>query len=144
MLLGGRETGYEITEEESKVAKADGLLVIFGYSDDNVELRGFIDDEIVAYNGTTLYLHSGGLLTDPSGGTCEHCAERSRNQAAKCASVSAVWDEPDCPPWNYHTNLPHAKFDIKEDDGVFCCGIVIDSKDLPTISTVLLPVDYGK
>lgn len=47
-LLNGRSYGEEITENECAIAQAHGLVVVFGYSDDNVELRRAIHDEIGA------------------------------------------------------------------------------------------------
>lgn len=44
-MLDGREYGGEITKEEEALAKELGFVVVFGYSDDNAELRGAIDDE---------------------------------------------------------------------------------------------------
>jgi hypothetical protein len=61
-LLNGRSYGEEITKEECATAKAHGLVVVFGYSDDNVELRGAIDDEVGACDGTTLHITPDGLL----------------------------------------------------------------------------------
>ena len=43
--LNGREYGNDITDEEATAAKKAGLLVIYGYSDDNIEFRGIIYDE---------------------------------------------------------------------------------------------------
>lgn len=47
-MLNGREYRREITKAEEKEAKAAGLIVAFGASDDNLELRGAVDDEIGA------------------------------------------------------------------------------------------------
>ena len=43
-MLNGREYGKEITKAEEEKAKANGLVVIYGYSDDNVELRRHLVD----------------------------------------------------------------------------------------------------
>ena len=43
--LGTRQIGKEITKEEEAEAKAAGLVVVFGYSDDGTEFRGAIRDE---------------------------------------------------------------------------------------------------
>ena len=61
-VLSGREYGMEIGREEEKEAKAAGLVVVYGYSDDNVELRGAIDSEEGAYDGTTIYITPTGML----------------------------------------------------------------------------------
>jgi len=44
--LNGREYRKEITKDEEILAKENNLLVLFWYSDDNMEARGVINDEI--------------------------------------------------------------------------------------------------
>ena len=61
-MLSGREYGMEITKEEERQAAAAKLVVVYGYSDDNVEFRGAIDEEIGAYEEATIYLTSVGIL----------------------------------------------------------------------------------
>lgn len=39
-MLSGRKYGMEITSEEARAAKDAGLVVVYGYSDDNVEFAG--------------------------------------------------------------------------------------------------------
>ena len=41
-LLNGREYGEETTPEIIKLAKDNGLVIVYGYSDDNTELEGAI------------------------------------------------------------------------------------------------------
>lgn len=132
-LLNGRDMGKEINQAEDNRAKDAGLVVIFGYSDDNVELRGAIRDEVGAYEGTTLYFSKGGLVPDLSNDECDRCRERFREESKRCATVDANWNDAGKPCWSYKTTLPHATFDIMEDGEVFCRGIVIDVKDLPTL-----------
>lgn len=53
-MLDGREYGSEVSEQESEKAGCLGFLVVYGYSDDNVELRGVVDEEIGAWEGTVI------------------------------------------------------------------------------------------
>ena len=55
-LLNNREYKKEITKEEEKIAKENNLIVIFWYSDDNIELRWAINDEIWAYCWVEFYI----------------------------------------------------------------------------------------
>lgn len=50
-LLDGNQYGNEITKEQEMLALDHDLVVVFGYSDDDVELRGEINDEVGAYDG---------------------------------------------------------------------------------------------
>lgn len=107
-MIDQRQYGDEITPAEEQLAKEHGLLVVFGCSDDLMELRGAIDDEVDCYNG----------------GVFEHKTLSS--------PIEAVW----CPPdlecaWAYKTTLPHAEFKVYEDDELYCIGIVCDINEKP-------------
>lgn len=107
-LLNGRMYREEITPDEIKLAKENGLLVIYGASDDLAEVRGAYDTEIGCWEGGKLLeLHEKFNL-----------------------AIAAVWDSPslDC-SWSYNTLVPHATFDIMDEDGLYCRGVVIDIKD---------------
>lgn len=67
-LLNGREYGNEITSDEEKLAKESGLVVVFGYSDDNCEFRGAIDDEVGCYCGGEIHLTKDGIIELPGCG----------------------------------------------------------------------------
>jgi hypothetical protein len=45
MMLNGRPYGEELSKEEEKTIKELGYIVVFGYSDDNMETRGVDSDE---------------------------------------------------------------------------------------------------
>ena len=102
-MLDGREYLHEITKEEEALAKELGFVVVFGYSDDNAELRGAIDDEIVCFDGGVLEHDDlpGGIYAD-------WCPE-----------------DMDC-SWSYGTSIPHETFNIYEHGELYCVGIVCD------------------
>lgn len=139
-LLNGREYGMEITKDEERIAKESGLIVIFGYSDDNVELRGALRDEICAFEGACFVIAKAGdkvvvsqnpkfyreiddleaIALEP-----EIYALNNKNK------FKAVWypSELKC-SWLIKTEVPHATFDIFEDGELFCRGVVIEFADL--------------
>lgn len=131
VLLHGREYGKEITEAEELEAKRLGLVVVFGYSDDNAEFRGAIDAEAGCYNGGEIRIHRKGLLAsheDPC--DCQFCGYQAI--AAKCAVIHAVWDVGGY-AWTYRTEIPHYVFDIMDNGQKFCRGILFHSSELPTL-----------
>lgn len=137
--LNGREYGSEITNDEAAEAKAAGLVVVFGYSDDNVELRGAIDEEVGAYEGVTLRVTPQGFLAQwPEGGFDreDDAADYFAKKAAGFKEIEAVWcpkaTEADADPfasWAFKTAIPHATFDVVEEGGLFCRGIVFRLAD---------------
>lgn len=117
-LLHGREYGSEITKAEEDQAKVSGLVVVFGASDDLMEWRGVIHDEIGGPG--TAHLTSAGLLTnDCDNYECPHF----ELQKKAAATIHAVFDR-DGYSWVYDTEIQHATFDIMEDGETYCRGIV--------------------
>jgi len=101
------------------------LVVVFGLSDDLMEFRGAIDDEVDCYNGGTAYLNEKGLFeNDCMNDNCPY-AERDRG---KCKTIIAAWNDSfkEEPAWTYETDIPHATFDIYEDGELWCVGIVFE------------------
>jgi hypothetical protein len=137
-MLGGREYGNEITSNEEKIAKENGLFVIFGYSDDNMEVRGLQYDELSCWGGELFLMDSKGVL--PWGSVSDMETEfeeeiREFFDRKKIAvKLEACWckDGTDA-AWTYETQVPHATFNIYEDGELFCVGLVIDFKDLPQV-----------
>ena len=131
--LNGRHYSCEITPNEAIEAKASGLVVIFGYSDDNIELEGAIHDEIGLYGGGELKIHSNGVLEKHQHCECEHCGYQEK--ANKCASIQAIWGNStsDKYAWSFDTNIPHATFEVFEDGELWAQGIVISVGDLPKL-----------
>lgn len=127
-MLSGREYGTEITKDEERQAADTGLLVLYGCSDDNVEIAGTYNDEVGAYNGAIVHLTKTGVLQEPNCGQedCPHYA--AARDATK--SVQAVWNDKGGPCWTFETDIPHETFNIYEDGELFCVGIVLSVEDL--------------
>lgn len=115
--LDGREYLNEITPEEEKEAEANGLVVVYGYSDDNVELAGAISDEIGAWEGVVFHVDKDG------GYYIEDSDAPDRIRAVWCAPGSDA-------AWTFETEIPHEMFNIYEDGELFCVGIVFRMEDL--------------
>lgn len=131
-ILSGREYGGEIYPLEERNAQADGLVVVYGYSDDNVEFRGAIDDEVGAYEGITIHINKSGILYAPTP-ECDMDECPYLKQAVKKArSIRAVWHDEGTPCWTFETDIPHETFDIYEDGELFCVGIVFALDDIQT------------
>ena len=124
-MLSGREYGMEITKDEERQAAAAKLVVVYGYSDDNVEFRGAIDEEVGAYEDTTIYINQDGLLEEPACNDAENCTcpyfEAAKN-AAK--TITAIWRDGKAPSRVFSTDISHETFNIYEDGELFCVGIV--------------------
>lgn len=128
--LSGRNYGKEITRLEEQRARELGLVVVYGYSDDNVEFRGAIDSEVGAWNGATIHITPDGVLEDPACDSAENCSCPYFSAAKKAAkTIEAVWGAGGV-SWTFETDIPHETFNIYEDGELFCVGIVFSVEDI--------------
>ena len=131
-ILNGRAYREEITEQEEKLAEQSGLIVVFPYSDDNIEFRGAIDDELGCYGDHEFFLKRDRVLESTHGCECEFCGYGEATKNAKI--LEAIWDgsgKEGTLAWQYRINAPYAKFEIRDEGVPWAMGIVIDQKDLP-------------
>ncbi len=140
--------GHELRDFDDAVvgpaalAKNGGLVIVFGASDDLMELRGAIDDEVGAYDGGSAFIHDDELLRNECGedDDCPYF----RALQAKAFEIQALWCEDaagaqasvddalaDSLVWMYRLSVEHASFTILEDGEPWCRGVVFALADLP-------------
>jgi hypothetical protein len=118
--ISGNEYGKEVSKEVESEAKAAGVVLVFGSSDDLMEFRGAIHDEIDCYDGGTAYLTDAGLLANDCDD--DHCPHFERLKSAS-RTIEAVWDGDEGYAWTYLTDIPHATFEILDEGTTYCRGI---------------------
>ena len=118
-MLDGLQYPEEPSDEIITLAKENNCVIVFGSSDDLMEFRGSIYDELSAWGGTNAYLTKDGLFDSD----CE--CKYAQQVKQSCKTIIAVWDdkERDC-SWSYKTDIPHTEFKVMEDNEVYCYGIV--------------------
>ena len=126
-ILNGRQYGQEITKEEQQQAKENNLVVVFGYSDDCMEFRGAIYDEV----GSEASITPDGMLENECG---EWDCPYHEKEKEKAKLIKAVWctekDGEVYASWIYQTSIPHEPFNIYRDGDLFCGGIVFSMEDV--------------
>jgi hypothetical protein len=134
--LNGMEYGSKISADDLAMAKANDLVIVTGYSDDNIEFDGAINDEIGSFDGVVIMMDAQGICQgceEP----CDHCSAIQRGLAATL-KIDAQWSTHDY-SWYIETNIPNAAyFDVLEGEEKFCRGVVFalpDLSGLPAIST---------
>lgn len=119
-FLHGRKIGSEVLESDQAWLKSAELIVMFGASDDLVEIRGWVYDEIGVYGSREIVFINGELYSSKcESEECPHEAERKK----KGVKVNALWGHGGV-SWSFETSIPHETFDVIEDGEVFCRGIV--------------------
>lgn len=126
-LLTSSEYPVNIPKGLQQAAREAGLVIVYGASDDLMEFRGAINDEVGCYNGGTVLVDTEGLLPD-----YDDIDKRDKDdmrayfrREPEGVSLEAVWDDEGY-SWIYRTYIPHETFDVVEDDKLYCRGIVFD------------------
>jgi len=123
-MFDGRKYGGEVSDEEEAKLKDRGIVMMFGASDDLVEIRGAIYGEVTAYQGREIYFFNGKLVDyECDNEDCpylEHCEKLTK-------TVEALWCEDETDDdftWSFKTDIPHATFEIFDGAEDFCRGIL--------------------
>jgi hypothetical protein len=127
--INGNQYRAEVSKEIEVQAKAAGVVIVFGASDDLMEFRGAISDEVGAYDGGTGYVTREGLLQNEC--EDEDCPHFNKIKQAT-AKIEAFWDDNvsgDDFTWTYKTAIPHATFEIFDEGDKYCRGIVFNLAD---------------
>lgn len=131
-LLNGREYGAEISPAELSEAIGQGVLIVYGQSDDQVVLAG--DDTVYIYNDGDILIDKEGLL--PSWDDDE---ERNRKDAWEYFARFSKHAEHvlikvafcDISGWKFETSAKcAAHFEIMEDGNRYGGGLAIDLRNL--------------
>ena len=136
-LLNGRQYGDEMTDEEQLQAEKNGLLVCFGYSNDLLELRGIIHNRAGVYEGGCVLLYKNKdqkitFLYDSDYDELSDIFDKNGYPISlRMLPIKAEWrpEELDC-SWLITTDIPHATFDIYDDEELYCRGIVLELSDI--------------
>ena len=129
-LLDGRQHRDEIsTDIEYELQQDRDLVVVFGASDDLMEFRGAIYDEVDCYDGGTAAVVSTGLVVNEcDDGDCPYF----KKIVAMAVKIEAIWDK-DGFSWIYDTKIPHSTFVIMDDVDQYCRGIVFNLSDVKDV-----------
>lgn len=128
-ILNKRQYGKEVTKEECAAMKLRRVIVLFGASDDNIEIDGFECEEVGAYgdDGGTIHFDQGGLVKNEC--EDENCPYHARRlEASGVVQVQGVYGDDGV--WRFKTEIPHETFEVFDDSELFCVGIVFALDDI--------------
>ena len=137
-LITNREYPFRMSDAEIDLAKENSLCVLWGQSDDLLEVDGFCCDEVGAYDGTTCRLDKKGFLEINEDGTFQNDEPETIQQCRQWVErydasikVEAVW----CPDtqlsWEIRAShsFDGAEFLVREDGEPMCKGLIIKFPD---------------
>lgn len=129
--LTGRQYRHEFSGNiEEAALRDDGLVAVFGASDDLMEFRGAIDDEQGA-PGFAL-VDAKGLLPERSqiDNDDDEALEDFFTRRKTAKKIEALWCKEKGYSFTYKTDIPHATFEVMEDGDHYCRGIVFAFAEL--------------
>lgn len=133
LQLTGTEYG-EISGDIIHDATLNGLVIVYGASDDLMEFRGAIYDELDVYGGGVAYLNSKGLIKNKCDNIeCPYFHEQQKG----AIKIEAIWAGNNTVSWTYKTSysLPHETFEMFDEGELYCIGIVFALKDVMEATT---------
>ena len=132
--LNGFEYPFSVPPEVVSRAKAAGLVIVYGASDDLMEFEGAISDEVGSYEGKQVRIDSGGLVPEFDQIEMDRYDSKDklreyfkRENSGKV--VEALWCKEGDYSWTFRTEIPHSTFEITEDGAPYCRGIVFSLSD---------------
>lgn len=145
--LNGMEYRTDIPKELIDQAKENGLVIVYGYSDDLMEFEGALELEGDCYKGQKFLIALAGQSVRKFDEDYnkfikfdvdeDELVEISYDEKTTKNVIEAVWCSKDNDPviaWTYKTEIPHDTFEVMETDDeeseVQCIGIVFNISDL--------------
>lgn len=139
-MLNGRDMTLEYDTPTWKDVQ-DNLVVLYGHSDDLIEVRGAVHDEMNRYECTQFALVLAGeqiddgenvvIMDTPSIMLLSEDYDQSNNPRLITVRYSSV-DNTQA-DWEFETDMPHATFMLNKKGKPFCKGIVIDLDEIEPI-----------
>ena len=123
-LLHGTSYPFDLPHSLASPAREAGLVVVYGASDDLMEFRGAIIDELGACDGSTVLVTRDGLFNDEAClDSCQYFLEAKTLAQQRGRTLEACWEREEY-TWTYKTDIPHVTFDILENGEKYCRGII--------------------
>lgn len=135
--LNGLEYPFRYPNDLNDLAKASGIVIAYGMSDDLLQFNGAIYDELGAWRGREVLVCADCVLPDFD--NIEHTeseCQRYFSLKPHARKIKAVWcptkdgEEKPWASWSIETQIPHETFDVMEDGELFCRGIVFYLTDI--------------
>lgn len=125
-ILDGMEYGEDISEQDLQYAKVNGVVIVFGASDDLMEFRGAIEGEVTCYGGGRAYLDKNGLIENRC---CNDECPFFKEKILHAKVITAIWGSEGY-SWIYKTGISHETFELLEEGEKYCREFVFLMEDL--------------
>ena len=128
-LLNDGVARFETTFEQRKLAKENGLVIVFGEGHDDIQFRGAITDEEECHHHSIINFNENGVIRNRcDDDLCPYYQEKIENSS----SITTYWMN-GYSNWSYELDMFHATFNIYETNEkkrIHCIGMVFSLSDL--------------
>lgn len=142
-LFDNCEYGNEPIDDYIREMKEDGVVAVYGQSDDLMEMSGAYENEYACYGKKSQFTHFDGrfvtedmideflaMVKDEYTELYKSVSKYITEKTESNFYVKAYTTIPDC-QFHYETNIPCEWFTILDEDGkLYCKGFVFDIKSL--------------
>ena len=135
LLLGVQTYPVDLSAQLLAQARAAGLVIVHGASDDLLVFQGAIEDEAGCLNGSLVRLDAKGPLPDFENLDADDKAEMRDyfKRETGAVAIQALWAAEPGYSWTYKTAISHETFEVTEDGAPYCRGIVFALTDLAAV-----------
>lgn len=123
--MNGREYGEELTWWEELILKNNGIVVAFWASDDLVEFRWAIIDEVGYYKSKEIPFDENWIMESDCEEDCPYFHEYVKNNKKWTVTSRSFVDNR---THDIETTFEHSKFTIKEEWEDYCIWVVFKLK----------------
>lgn len=128
--LNGTEYPFRPTRDIIQKAIDNNLVIVYGASDDLMELEGAIVEEVVASGGGIVRVYKSGVLGSRDDLDTDEDLEAWLQNKSNSKAIEAKWCETEEYSWTYQTDIPHSVFDIVEGSEKYCRALVFSVDDI--------------
>lgn len=111
-------------------AKAAGLVVVFGSSDDMIIVAGAVNDDDYIHGDGERLLGAEGFVRSSDDLDTDEDLEKYLALKKSAKAITVNWASEEEMSWTYETTIPHETFYIMEDGERYCRGMVFSIDDL--------------
>lgn len=128
--LNGTEYPFRPTRDIIQKAIDNNLVIVYGASDDLMELEGAIVEEVDASGGGIVRVYKSGVLGSRDDLDTDEDLEAWLQNKSNSKTIEAKWCETEEYSWTYQTDIPHSVFDIVEGSEKYCRALVFSVDDI--------------
>jgi len=132
-MIDGRHYPLRLTAEEIDLAIENEIIIVYGHSDDLVEINGIFSEEHPSDD--LIFLNKEGIIKNECNNEdCQYFRDKLRNTGRNY--IDPEWCKTDEYDFTYDTDIRHDTFDIYEDEigNKYCKGLVFSLDDLSDAS----------